>query len=130
MMIILKKEIIFNNNTPHLRKIFLKSCYKKIILTTDLDLIKDGVQYIDDRVFIKNPSCDEVEVDIKSVFDKRHLHNTIYGGNYLNRTFTSGYLVVRVWKNVIVVNPLKLKRQDIINNRVLSQLYNGQGLKN
>jgi hypothetical protein len=34
---------------------------KKIILTTDLDLIKDGVQYIDDDFlewFVKNPSCD------------------------------------------------------------------------
>ena len=38
---------------------------KKIILTTDLDLIKDGVQAIDDEFlewFIKNPSCESVEV--------------------------------------------------------------------
>ncbi len=38
----------------------------KIILTTDQDLIKDGVQDIDDEFlewFIKNPSCEEVEVD-------------------------------------------------------------------
>jgi hypothetical protein len=38
---------------------------KKIILTTDADLIKDGVQAIDDEFlewFIKNPSCEEVEV--------------------------------------------------------------------
>lgn len=38
---------------------------KKIILTTDLDLIKDGVQPIDDEFlewFIKNPNCEEVEV--------------------------------------------------------------------
>jgi len=37
--------------------------YKKIILTTDQDLIKDGVQAIDDDFlewFIKNPSCEEV----------------------------------------------------------------------
>jgi hypothetical protein len=37
----------------------------KIILTTDQDLIKDGVQAIDDEFlewFVKNPSCDEVEV--------------------------------------------------------------------
>jgi len=40
--------------------------YKKIILTTDLDLIKDGVQAIDDEFlkwFIKNPSCEFVEWD-------------------------------------------------------------------
>jgi hypothetical protein len=38
---------------------------KKIILTTDQDLIKDGVQAIDDEFlewFVKNPSCDRVEV--------------------------------------------------------------------
>ena len=39
--------------------------YKKIILSTDQDLIKDGVQAIDDEFlewFVKNPSCEEVEV--------------------------------------------------------------------
>jgi hypothetical protein len=39
--------------------------YKKIILTTDQDLIKDGVQAIDDEFlkwFVKNPSCEKVEV--------------------------------------------------------------------
>jgi hypothetical protein len=39
---------------------------KKVILTTDPDLIADGVQAIDDEFlewFVKNPSCEEVEVD-------------------------------------------------------------------
>ena len=39
--------------------------YYKIILTTDQDLIKDGVQAIDDEFlkwFVKNPSCEFVEV--------------------------------------------------------------------
>jgi hypothetical protein len=39
--------------------------YSKIILTTDVDLIKDGVQSIDDEFlewFVKNPSCESVEV--------------------------------------------------------------------
>jgi hypothetical protein len=38
----------------------------KIILTTDPDLIKDGVQAIDDSFlewFVKNPSCERVEVE-------------------------------------------------------------------
>ena len=38
----------------------------KIILTTDQDLIKDGIQEIDDEFlewFVKNPSCDNVEVE-------------------------------------------------------------------
>ena len=41
------------------------SC-KKIILTTDQDLIKDGVQAIDDEFlewFVNNPGCEEVEVE-------------------------------------------------------------------
>jgi len=43
--------------------ILTKFC-KKIILTTDQDLIKNGVQVIPDEFlewFVKNPSCDEVE---------------------------------------------------------------------
>ncbi|MCU0337601.1 MAG: hypothetical protein MUF12_07025 [Sediminibacterium sp.] len=42
---------------------------KKIILTTDQDLIKDGVQAIDDEFlewFVKNPSCEFVEVEEKN----------------------------------------------------------------
>ena len=40
--------------------------HKKIILTTDQDLIKDGVKPIPDEFlewFVKNPSCEEVEVE-------------------------------------------------------------------
>ena len=39
--------------------------WNKIILTTDSDLIKDGVQPIDDEFlewFVNNPSCEEVDV--------------------------------------------------------------------
>ena len=39
--------------------------FKKIILTTDQDLINNGVQAIDDEFlewFVKNPSCEEVEI--------------------------------------------------------------------
>jgi hypothetical protein len=40
--------------------------WKKIILTTDQDLINDGVQAIDDEFlewFVKNPSCEEVKIN-------------------------------------------------------------------
>jgi hypothetical protein len=43
----------------------LNAC-KKIILATDQDLIKDGVQAIDDEFlewFIKNPSCERVSIE-------------------------------------------------------------------
>lgn len=39
---------------------------KKVILTTDQDLIKDGVQAIDDEFlewFVKNPSCEYIDID-------------------------------------------------------------------
>lgn len=48
----------------------------KIILTTDQDLIKDGVQAIDDEFlewFVKNPSCEEV------VFSTYHVKGDISG---------------------------------------------------
>jgi hypothetical protein len=44
--------------------------WKKIILTTDQDLIKDGVQAIDDEFlewFVQNPSCEMVKVEEFSV---------------------------------------------------------------
>jgi hypothetical protein len=43
------------------------SYFKKIILTTDQDLIADGVQPIDDEFlewFVKNPSCESVETKL------------------------------------------------------------------
>jgi hypothetical protein len=43
--------------------------FPKIILTTDPDLIKDGVQSIDDTFlewFVKNPNCEKVEVETYS----------------------------------------------------------------
>jgi hypothetical protein len=44
------------------------STSKKIVLTTNTDLIADGVQAIDDEFlewFVKNPSCDFVEVKME-----------------------------------------------------------------
>lgn len=55
---------------------------KKIILTTDADLIKDGIQAIDDEFlewFVKNPSCESVEVG--------------YGWIRLTETNNEGYWV-------------------------------------
>jgi hypothetical protein len=54
---------------------------KKIILTTDQDLIKDGVQAIDDEFlewFVKNPSCEYVEVK------KGFADGTAWGYNFLD----------------------------------------------
>jgi hypothetical protein len=55
-----------NKTNEYLVEPFSKYC-KKIILTTDQDLIKDGIQEIDNEFlewFVENPSCEEVEVDL------------------------------------------------------------------
>ena len=63
---------IFKNACPVIRQLKteeevlgVQETEFKIILTTDLDLINDGVQAIDDEFlewFVNNPSCEEVEV--------------------------------------------------------------------
>ena len=78
-------QTVFNPKTKE-NLILLKSC-KKIILTTDQDLIKDGVQAIGDEFiqwFVKNPSCEEVEVnsietnpDYKSNWENRFTYKII-----------------------------------------------------
>ena len=60
---------------------------KKIILTTDQDLIKDGVQAIDAEFlewFVKNPTCEEVEVQERQQFepDKTKRENPLNGVYY------------------------------------------------
>ena len=52
------------------KNVNLSSWLKKIILTTDDQLIKDGVQPIDDEFlewFVKNPSCEEVKTYLTKV---------------------------------------------------------------
>lgn len=57
---------------------------KKIILTTDQNLIKDGVQAIDDKFlewFVKNPSCEFVKIvdDVECLpMPNIHIHKRIY----------------------------------------------------
>jgi hypothetical protein len=62
------KEIYYCNTLNPTRN----NHYKKIILTTDQDLIADGVQAIDDEFlewFVKNPSCERVEVEKQMLCD-------------------------------------------------------------
>lgn len=56
----LEKADYFVNNTKYDK-------FKKIILTTDQDLIEDGVQAINDEFlewFVKNPSCEKVYTSV------------------------------------------------------------------
>jgi len=70
---------------------YIEFC-KKIILTTDQDLIADGVQAIDDEFlewFVKNPSCESV---------------TVYDGLFENR----------IWKKYIIT-PKEKQKQHLID---------------
>lgn len=63
--------------------------FSKIILTTDQDLIKDGVQAIDDEFlewFVKNPSCEKIEV----IFNNRG----ITGAEKILKTFGEYEIVI------------------------------------
>jgi hypothetical protein len=65
------KKIFENPKTLKVENEIHQSGHKKIILTTDTDLIADGVQAIDDdeflQWFVKNPSCEFVKT--KLVYD-------------------------------------------------------------
>jgi hypothetical protein len=59
--------------TSTMEILVVKDVAKKIILTTDQDLIADGVQAIDDKFlewFVKNPSCEEVKTIKVPYFDE------------------------------------------------------------
>jgi hypothetical protein len=62
--------VIYNNELQKSDGIGFKSVDKKIILTTDQDLINDGVQAIPNEFlewFVKNPNCESVEVENERV---------------------------------------------------------------
>ena len=64
--------------------------WKKIIITNDLELIKDGIQEIDDeflRWFVNNPSCDLVLVR-----DKPKVKAVVKGLGIKN--FNNGYKII------------------------------------
>jgi hypothetical protein len=58
-------EIFKPSDLPEYSLEYANRNWEKIILTTDQDLIADGVQAIDDKFlewFVKNPSCEEVKI--------------------------------------------------------------------
>ena len=66
-------KIVSKNNNGYYETTLVKGHYfrlpdcKKIILTTDQDLIKNGIQSIDNEFlewFVKNPSCEFVKVEV------------------------------------------------------------------
>jgi len=108
-----KHNVVYKQETD---KIFTKfNGTKKIILTTYQDLIKDGVQDIEDEFlewFVKNPSCEFVEVG--------------YGWIRLTETNNEGYWIS------IPDNKLELKIEELKHPKVFSEngnqlLFDEQG---
>jgi hypothetical protein len=82
----------------------LKDSCKKIILTTDQDLIKDGVQAISDEfieLFVKNQSCESIEVE--------RLEN----GKYVD-WLADGSVIEGIYENYKIIIPKEEPKQ--INN--------------
>ena len=74
----------------NLKSLEYEEYLKKIILTTDQDLIKDGVQAIDDKFlewFVKNPSCEFVKVR-----EKGNVHAIVKGVGI--KSFSNGYKII------------------------------------
>jgi hypothetical protein len=65
--------------------LYCQNSYEKIILTTDQDLIKDGVQAINDEFlewFVKNPSCESIEIQDFPMTEKYNSK-----GEYIHRSY-------------------------------------------
>jgi hypothetical protein len=79
---------------------------KKIILTTDQDLIKDGVQSIDDEFlewFVKNPSCESVEVK-----------------NYKSSEYPLNYKII-IPRETLSYTEVAKKDERIFNSTIMKQ---------
>jgi len=83
---------------------------KKIILTTDSDLIKNGVQAIDDEFlewFVKNPSCEEVEIQKEKV-----ILGDVAGTTYIDFNYK-------------IIIPKEKFKQETLEEFINSQPYYG-----
>jgi hypothetical protein len=77
---------------------------KKIILTTDQDLIADGVQAIDDEFlewFVKNPSCEEIETE------------RLEDGQYFDY-LEDNSVIEGIYENYKIILPKEEPKQDFI----------------
>jgi len=92
----LNEVLLFDNKHG---EVYEKGRQLKIILTTDQDLIADGVQAIDDEFlewFVKNPSCEFVEVNDSKVV-KEHIFDGSNDGEI-------------IWEKKIIIPQEELKQ--------------------
>jgi hypothetical protein len=74
----------------------LPDYWRKIILTTDQDLIKDGIQPINDEFlewFVKNPSCEEVEIGEGVRYEDEWIDNED-GGEIFQHQYCSYKIII------------------------------------
>jgi hypothetical protein len=114
-----KSILKYNSKSNKLIKAVFSGFCKKIILTTDKDLIADGVQSIPDEFlewFVKNPSCDEVDFEllffpsIKSPNGKWQ-YNIIIPKEELSKDEIDKFFVD------MICNPKEEPKQEILENR-------------
>ena len=118
---------------------------KKIILTTDQELIKDDVQAIDDTFlewFVKNPSCEEIKLK------KGFADGTAYGYNFLDykiiipkeepKQMSKQTAVEWVLQKILIENGIvnsdieqayKMEKEQITDAFKEGNLYHGWALK-
>ena len=127
-------------NTHFTSKEEINAIWKTIILTTDPDLIKDGVQAIDqvwikDGVqvidddflewFVKNPSCEFVELGLEHYFDKNIDKPPFFPLRYKIRIpqedpkFISGQPFLEKADEVIVIHRPKQETLEEVAERLL-----------
>jgi hypothetical protein len=96
--VIFKADTVFDEgNNPNNSNPRVTGFNKKIILTTDQDLIKDGVQAIDDEFlewYVKNPSCEVVDVE-------KQMLCTYCGQQYCNNLRCRGWEDIPYYEIII-----------------------------
>ena len=112
--------------------------WKKIILTTDQDLIKDGVRAIGDDFlewFVKNPSCESVSVNKQYITPLGDVVDFCYDNERLNYKiiipqeepkFISGQPFLEKADKVIVIHRPKQETLEEVAERLTENAYQNE----
>ena len=126
---------VYRASVDHMPELYTYSC-KKIILTTDDQLIKDGVQDIDNEFlewFVKNPSCEYVKVE------KEHhaeIEEVSYEGDFQNVDYIKYKVIIpkEEPKQEITIEEIEqqITLTEARGERVIKYLdkYKGQSIYN
>lgn len=101
--------------------------YKKIILTTDQDLINDDVQAIDDEFlewFVNNPSCESV--DVKLIEQRSHLSLNDWVDKDENGNFPISIAGAFSYRKIYKINTPKKEFNYNLKDKIEWMSYNPQ----